>query len=65
MIILMKNILLMKDTYYTDTQFNQFIEILIQYKKCCPRKGVYMSDKSFREATEYFMKTGMFEAKES
>ena len=55
----------MKDTYYTDTQFNQFIEILIQYKKCCPKKDVYISDKSFREATEYFMKTGMFEAKES
>ena len=51
----------MKDTYYTDTQFNQFIEILIQYKKCCPNKEVSLSEKSLKQATEYFMKIGIFD----
>ena len=46
---------------YTDQQFNQLLEILIQYKKCCPDKEVSLSEKSLKQATEYFMKIGIFE----
>ena len=48
-------------TQYTQEQFNQLIEILIQFKKCCPDKTVTLSEKSLKEATEYFMKTGIFD----
>ena len=47
--------------HYTDQQFNQLLEILIQYKKCCPDRAVILSEKSLKEATEYFMKTGVFD----
>tara|TARA_B100000902_G_scaffold362641_1_gene381061 strand:+ start:1596 stop:1778 length:183 start_codon:yes stop_codon:yes gene_type:complete len=51
----------MDQTKLTDNQFNQFLEILIQYKKTCPDKIVTISNQSFKEATEYFVKTGLFE----
>ena len=46
---------------YTDQQFNQLLEILIQYKKCCPNKDVYLNESSIKEAVSYFMKTGIFQ----
>ena len=46
---------------YTDQQFNQLLEILIQYKKCCPDKEVSLSEKSLKQATEYFMKIGVLD----
>ena len=50
----------MDQTKLNDNQFNQFLEILIQYKKTCPDRVVTISDKSFKEATEYFIHTGIF-----
>jgi hypothetical protein len=47
--------------HYTDQQFNQLLEMLIQYKKCCPDRVVTLSEKSLKKATEYFMKTGIFD----
>ena len=47
--------------HYTPQQFNQLLEILIQYKKCSPDKVVTLSEKSLKEATEYFMKNGIFD----
>ena len=51
----------MDQTKLNDNQFNQFLEILIQYKKICPDRVVTISDKSFKEATEYFIHTGIFD----
>jgi len=45
---------------YTDEQFNHIIEVLIQYKKCCPKEDVYLNEKSIKQAFEYFMKIGIF-----
>ncbi len=49
-------------TLYTDQQFNQILNILIYYKKCCPEKEVYLSEKSLKHATEYFMSQGIFDS---
>jgi hypothetical protein len=46
---------------YTDQQFNHIIEILIQYKKCCPTEDVYLNEKSIKHAFDYFMKIGIFD----
>ena len=45
---------------YTDQQFNHIIEVLIQYKKCCPTEDVYLNEKSIKKAFDYFMKIGIF-----
>jgi hypothetical protein len=45
---------------YTDEQFNHIIEVLFQYKKCCPKEDVYLNEKSIKQAFEYFMKIGIF-----
>jgi hypothetical protein len=46
--------------YYTQPQFEQLLEILIRYKMSCPDKNVYLSEKSLKEASEYFIKCGIF-----
>ena len=46
--------------YFTDQQFNHIIEVLIYFKKCCPEKEVFLSEKSFKVATVYFLKQGIF-----
>jgi hypothetical protein len=51
----------MKIDRLTDVQFNHFLEVLIQYKKCNPEKDVYLSEKSIQEAIQFFIKTGLFE----
>ena len=50
---------------YTQNQFEQILEILIHYKKCCPDKEVSLTEKSLHEATEFFMKSGLFESLKS
>ena len=49
-------------TLYTDQQFNQILNILVYYKKCCPEKEVYLTAKSLKKATEYFMSKGIFDS---
>lgn len=49
-------------TFYTDQQFNQILNILIYYKKCCPEKDVYLTEESFKQATGYFMSKGIFDS---
>lgn len=44
----------------TQSQFEQVIEIIIYYKKCCPEEDVYLTVQSFKKATEYFQKHKMF-----
>ena len=44
----------------TQSQFEQVIEIIIYYKKCCPDEGVYLTVQSFKKATDYFQKHKMF-----
>jgi len=44
----------------SDPQFNHLLNILIQYKKCCPDKEVFLNHKSFKKACDYFIKTGVF-----
>jgi hypothetical protein len=51
----------MKDRQYTDQQFSHILDVLIQYKRCCPEKDVYLNESSIQEAFTYFMKTGIFE----
>jgi len=46
---------------YSDAQFAHIIEVLIQYKKCCPDKDVYLNESSIKEAVAYFMKSGVFQ----
>ena len=43
-----------------DNEFNQFLEILIRYKLSCPDKEVTISFKSFKEASNYFIRMGIF-----
>ena len=52
----------MRDRRYTDAQFNQILEILIMFKKCCPETSVSLTETSFLEATAYFQKSGVFES---
>jgi hypothetical protein len=52
----------MRDRRYTDAQFNQILEILIMFKKCCPETEVSLTETSFLEATAYFQKSGVFES---
>lgn len=49
-------------TFYTDQQFNQILNIIIYYKKCCPEKDVYLTEESLKKATKYFMSNGIFDA---
>jgi len=42
----------------TDEQFEYVVNVLIEYKKMNRNKDVYLNEKSFREATEYFKKCG-------
>ena len=51
----------MKIDQLTDVQFNHFLELLIQYKKCNPDKDVYLNGKSIQEAIQFFISTGLFE----
>ena len=46
---------------YSDKQFNYILEVLIYYKKCCPQKDVFLSEKSLKNAIDYFQKSGIFE----
>ena len=51
----------MKIDRFTDVQFNHILDVLIYYKKCNPKRDVYLNESSIKEAINYFMKTGMFE----
>ena len=44
----------------TQEQFNQVLDILIYYKKCCPEKDVFLTVSSFKEATTYFQSQKIF-----
>ena len=44
----------------TQSQFEQVIEIIIYYKKCCPDECVYLTVQSFKKATDYFQKHKIF-----
>lgn len=55
----------MRGGYYTDTQFNHILDVLILYKKCCPDIDVYLSEASIRSAVKHFQSTGMFDALQS
>lgn len=51
----------MKIDRLTDVQFNHFLEVLIQYKKCNPEKEVSLTEKSIQEAIQFFIRSGLFE----
>ena len=42
----------------TDDQLEYVVNVLIEYKKMNRNKIVYLNEKSFREATEFFKKCG-------
>ena len=41
-----------------NTQFEYVLNILIEFKKSNPNKDVYLNEKSFKLASEYFLKQG-------
>lgn len=51
----------MKIDKLSDVQFNHILEVLIYFKKCNPKKDVYLNENSIKEALQYFMKNEMFE----
>ena len=51
----------MKIDKLSDVQFNHILEVLIYFKKCNPKKDVYLNENSIKEALQFFMKNPIYD----